>query len=182
MQKIIHFITHSRVWKSVFRHGWPDNPLDRSLVMTSNIFLHVHPVKVNVKSLDWRYSLGLGVISVIVFVELSLTGILLMFRYVPSVERAYSCINALQTQVPFGQLLRNMHRWGAHLMALIVLLPLLVFLPSKPNPREAMLVLFTILFVSAVVFTVIGFLCRGPDFILYPPWDMPNGYNPLRHL
>ena len=51
MQNLVQFITHSRVWKSFFRHGWPDNPLDRSLVMTTNIFFHLHPVKVHKNTL-----------------------------------------------------------------------------------------------------------------------------------
>jgi len=107
MKKIKDMIVNSRVWRSFFRHGFPDNPLDRSLVMTTNVFFHLHPVKVSKKSLKWSYSLGLGLISAIVFGVLSITGILLMFYYVPSVERAYTYITILQTQVPFGQLLRN---------------------------------------------------------------------------
>ena len=90
MTKMINFITQSRVWRSFFRHGWPDNPLDRSLVMTTNIFFHLHSVKVNRKSLKATYSFGLGIISVITFLVLCVTGMLLMVYYVPSVERAYS--------------------------------------------------------------------------------------------
>jgi hypothetical protein len=41
-----------------------------------------------------------------------------------------------------------------------------------------MLALFTIMMVSALVFTVSGFLFRGPGFKLYWPWEMPDGYNP----
>ena len=84
MQKIFDFITNSRVWKSFFRHGWPDNPLDRSLIMTTNVFFHLHPVKVSRKSLKWTYSFGLGIISAIAFGLLTLTGILLMFYYAPT--------------------------------------------------------------------------------------------------
>jgi quinol-cytochrome oxidoreductase complex cytochrome b subunit len=86
---IIRRLTDSRVWQSIFRHGWPDNPLDRSLTMTSNVFLHIHPVKVSRKSLRWNYSFGLGIISIILFGVLVWTGVLLMFYYVPSLERAY---------------------------------------------------------------------------------------------
>lgn len=68
------------------------------------------------------------------------------------------------------------------LMALIVSIPVLVILRSKPTARELMLVLFTILFVSAVVFTLTGFLFRGPGFKLYWPWDMPGDYNPFMNL
>lgn len=138
MSEWITKITQSRVWRSFFRHGWPDNPLDRSLVMTSNLFFHLHPVKVNKKSLRARYSLGLGIMSVIVFLVLSVTGLLLMFFYVPSVERAYTYIVTLQTQVPFGQLIRNLHRWGAHFMVLLVILHMarVFYTGAYKPPRE----------------------------------------------
>jgi hypothetical protein len=58
----------------------------------------------------------------------------------------------------------------------------LVLMRSKPTARELMLVLFTILIVSAVVFTLTGFLFRGPGFKLYWPWDMPGNYNPFMNL
>jgi len=47
------------------------------------------------------------------------------------------------------------------------------------NTRELMLALFTMLFFTAIVLTVTGFLFRGPGFKLFFPWDMPGGYNPL---
>ncbi len=68
------------------------------------------------------------------------------------------------------------------IMTLIVGLPLLVVLRSKPTAREIVLVLFTLLIVSAVIFTLTGFLFRGPGFELFLPWDMPGGYNPFNNL
>ena len=68
------------------------------------------------------------------------------------------------------------------IMGLITLLPLIVLWRKKPDAREVMLVMFTLLFVSAVVFTLVGFLFRGPGFELYWPWDMPGGYNPFDNL
>jgi quinol-cytochrome oxidoreductase complex cytochrome b subunit len=164
MQNLIHFITNSRVWKSFFRHGWPDNPLDRSLVMTTNIFFHLHPVKVNRQSLKATYSFGLGVLSIIAFLELTLTGILLMFYYAPTVERAYGYINLLQTQVPFGQLLRNMHRWGAHLMVIVVVLHMVrVFYTGAYKPPRQF---------NWVVGVVLLLLTLGASFTGYLlPWD-----------
>ena len=53
---------------------------------------------------------------------------------------------------------------------------------KKPTTREVMLVLFTVLFISAIVFTLSGFLFRGPGFKMYLPWQMPNGYNPFNGL
>ena len=164
MSNLVDRITNSQIWRSFFRHGWPDNPLDRSLVMTTNIFFHLHPVKVNRKSLKASYSLGLGVISAIVFLLLSITGILLMFYYVPSVERAYSYITTLQTQVPFGQLIRNLHRWGAHLMVLMVVLHMarVFYTGAYKPPREF----------NWVVGVLLLLLTFGASFTGYLlPWD-----------
>ncbi len=164
MSNIVDAITSSRVWRSFFRHGWPDNPLDRSLVMTTNIFFHLHPVKVNLRSLKWTYTLGLGILSVIAFIVLSVTGILLMFYYAPAVEHAYTDIVRLQTQVPFGQLLRNLHRWGAHLMVIVVILHMarVFFTGAYKPPREF----------NWVVGVLLLLLTLGASFTGYLlPWD-----------
>src|SRR2546421_607963 len=39
-------MVESQVWRSIFRHGYPDTPLNQSLVMMGNVFLHLHPVQV----------------------------------------------------------------------------------------------------------------------------------------
>jgi hypothetical protein len=70
----------------------------------------------------------------------------------------------------------------AAILTVLVALPALGAWLRKADTRELMLVLFTVLFVSAVVFTVSGFLFRGPGFKLYWPWAMPNGYNPWNGL
>ncbi|MEK7275844.1 MAG: hypothetical protein AAB427_00705 [Chloroflexota bacterium] len=64
------------------------------------------------------------------------------------------------------------------IIALLVALPALVVWRLGGDTRDLMLTLFTVMFVSAIVFTVSGFLFRGPGFKLYWPWQMPNGYNP----
>ena len=164
MKKIKDMIVNSRVWRSFFRHGWPDNPLDRSLIMTTNVFFHLHPVKIHHKSLNWKYSLGLGLITTIVFGFLSLTGILLMFYYVPSVERAYSYITILQTEVPFGQLLRNLHRWSAHLMVIAAVLHMarVFYTGAYKPPREFNWVVGIILLLLTLAASFTGYLL---------PWD-----------
>ena len=57
-------------------------------------------------------------------------------------------------------------------------LPALVVWRLKGSVRELMLALFTVMLVSAVVFTLSGFFLRGPGFKMYLPWNMPNGYSP----
>lgn len=157
-------LTNGRVWRSFFRHGWPDNPLDRSLVMTTNLFFHLHPVKVSLKSLRASYSFGLGIVSVILFAILTITGVLLMFYYVPSVERAYVDIVELQTQVPFGQLMRNAHRWGAHLMVLVVALHMarVFYTGAYKPPREFNWVVGVVLLLLTLFASFTGYLL---------PWD-----------
>lgn len=70
----------------------------------------------------------------------------------------------------------------AAIIAIIVVVPAIILILRRATVRELMLALFTILFVSAIVFTVTGFFFRGPGFKLYLPWAMPNGYNPLDAL
>ncbi len=71
------------------------------------------------------------------------------------------------------------------IMAFLVILPVLYlwrFKKGTTNAREVILVLFTVLFFTAIVLTLTGFLFRGPGFELYMPWAMPNGYNPFDGL
>ena len=157
-------ITESRVWRSVFRHGWPDNALDRSLVMTSNVFLHLHPVKVKRRSLRWSYSFGLGVVATILYAVLIFTGVLLMFYYVPSVERAYPTMKEIQFSVPLGQFTRNMHRWAAHGMVLVVVLHMVrVFYTGAYKPPRQF---------NWIIGVVLLLLTLGASFTGYLlPWD-----------
>jgi 4-amino-4-deoxy-L-arabinose transferase-like glycosyltransferase len=91
------------------------------------------------------------------------------------IDNAFSLRELLRDSVP---------QWVAQgllpaaIIGFIVTLPALVLWRRKANTREFMLLLFTIMLVSAIVFTVSGFLFRGPGFKLYGPWQMPDGYNP----
>lgn len=159
-----NFITRSRVWRSFFHHGWPDNEMDRSLVMTTNIFFHLHPVKVSRHSLRATYSFGLGVIANILLLTLFVTGVLLVFYYVPATDLAYSTMKDLQTTIPLGQLVRNMHRWSAHLMVLTVILHLVrVFYTGAYKPPRQF---------NWGVGVVLLLLTLGASFTGYLlPWD-----------
>ncbi len=67
------------------------------------------------------------------------------------------------------------------IMAILSAIPAVVVWRTQKqlNTRELMLALFTMLFFTAIVLTVTGFLFRGPGFKLFLPWEMPGGYNPL---
>jgi hypothetical protein len=54
----------------------------------------------------------------------------------------------------------------AAIMVVLVALPALVLWRLKATMRELMLALFTVMFISAIVFTVSGFLFRGSGFVV----------------
>lgn len=97
-----------------------------------------------------------------------------MVAYI-ALDNAFSLRELLRGSVP-QWLAQGLLPGG--IIAVLVALPALVLWARKAGTRELMLALFTVMFVSAVVFTVSGFLFRGPGFKLYWPWQMPGGYNP----
>ena len=161
---VVSGLTHSRVWRSIFRHGLPNNNLDRSLTVTSSFFLHLHPVRVRRDGLRFTYTFGLGGISLFLFVSMCITGALLMFEYVPSVDRAYSDVARIQTEVPFGALIRSLHRWAAELMVVTMVLHFcrVFYTGAYKAPREF----------NWIVGLVAGFLTVALSYTGYLlPWD-----------
>ena len=152
------------IWTSIFRHPLPSSELGQAQTSFSNFFLHIHPVKVNRHTLKAGYTLGLGLMSFFLFLILTVTGVLLMFYYVPSVTQAYDRMLDLRGSVAFGTFLRNMHRWGAHGMVAIVFLHMCrVFLTgSYKRPREFNWVLGVLLLLMTLFSSFTGYLL---------PWD-----------
>ena len=157
-------IAESQVWQSVFRHGAPNTLRTRSLTVVSNLLLHLHPVSIPKRALRFTFTWGLGGISVLLFFILVVTGVLLMFYYVPHVDRAYSDMKDLQFAVPFGIFLRNMHRWSAHAMVLAVILHMVrvFYTASYRRPREFNWVVGVTLLVLTLLLSFTGYLL---------PWD-----------
>src|SRR3990172_2182771 len=100
----------------------PGSEKESGDAIVKNLLLHWFPNKVTKGSLSWKYSLWLGTISFVLFMILVVTGVVLMFLYVPSVERAYSSVKDIEFVVSFGWLLRSVHRIAAHLMVAVVFL------------------------------------------------------------
>ncbi len=154
----------SRVGRSIFRVGLPQSNLERAQAMVSSFLLHVQPAKVHRHSLRPGYSLGLGLISLYLFFILIGTGVLLMFYYVPSTDRAYDAMKDLQFVVSAGLVIRNMHRWAAHLMVLFVMLHLcrVFYTGAYKRPREFNWILGVGLFLLTLGLSFTGYLL---------PWD-----------
>ena len=65
------------------------------------------------------------------FLLLVLSGLPLLFLYVPSVERAYGSVKDIEFVVTFGSWIRAVHRIAAHLMVAVVFLHLVARLPHR---------------------------------------------------
>jgi quinol-cytochrome oxidoreductase complex cytochrome b subunit len=102
----------------------------------------------------------MGGITFYLFIVLTFTGALLMFYYHPSKVQAFRDILYLEHDVPFGKLLRNMHRWAAHLMIITVWLHMLrVFLTgSYKKPREFNWAVGVILMLLTMLLSFTGYL------------------------
>jgi len=152
------------VWSSIFRNPLPASDLERASTSFTNFFLHVHPVKVHKNTLRPIYTMGLGLISFFLFLILIVTGILLMFYYVPATTQAYDRMLDLRGSVAFGIFLRNMHRWSAHGMVAIVFLHMCrVFLTGAyKKPREFNWVLGVVMLLVTLFLSFTGYLL---------PWD-----------
>jgi quinol-cytochrome oxidoreductase complex cytochrome b subunit len=163
-KRLWQWFTRTRVGRSIFRVGLPESNLERSQVMVSSFLLHIQPAKVHRHSLRASYSLGLGLISLYLFLILIATGVLLMFYYVPSTEKAYDIMKDLQYVVSAGLVIRNMHRWAAHLMVLFVLLHLcrVFYTGAYKRPREFNWVIGVGLFLLTLGLSFTGYLL---------PWD-----------
>ena len=156
-------VKRSQIWKSVFRHDIPRDERGRAQVVLTNVFLHLHPVRMPKSGVRVRYTWCMGGLTFFVFLVEVVTGILLMFYYRPTLEYAYTDMIDLGEQVPLG-VMREMHRWGAHLMIITVWLHMLrVFMTgSYKPPREFNWAIGVILLLLTLLMSFTGYLL---------PWD-----------
>lgn len=157
-------LRNTTVGQSIFRQPDRATPRDRAAGHWSNFFLHIYPVKMRRREVTFRYSYYLGVISAVLFASLIVSGITLMFFYVPSPDSAYADIQRLQADVTFGQYIRNVHRWSAHLMVLAVAAHMakVFYRGAYKKPREFNWVVGVVLLVLTLLMSFTGYLL---------PWD-----------
>jgi quinol-cytochrome oxidoreductase complex cytochrome b subunit len=142
----------------------PQTDRERKLMVLDSLILHLHPSTVPEKTLKFSLTWGLGGMTALTMMILLVTGVMLMFAYTPSPAQAYYDILNLQTNVWFGQLVRNLHHWSGNLMIVLAFLHLLrVFFTggfSAPRQFNWILGLALLLLTLAANFT--GYLL---------PWD-----------
>ncbi len=115
-----------------------------------------------------RFSYTLGSACMFLLTIQIITGIWQLFYYVPTVDYAYSSLNYLRLQVPYGWLIHGIHYWGGTLFTIIVGLHVLrVFIwGSYKKPREMVWLIGIVLIILTALF-----MFTGPVL----PWDK-NGY------
>lgn len=157
-------VKESQAWRSMFRHGYADTPRNRILQVSSNVFFHLHPTKVPRHAVRVRFTWCAGGITFLFYLITVVTGVVLMFYYRPTGEYAYQDIKYLQFDIPFGMIMRNMHRWAAHAMVIAVWIHMLrVFMTgSYKPPREFNWVVGVNLLVFTLLLSFTGYLL---------PWD-----------
>ena len=162
-KSILEQLGESQVWKSIIRSGVPKTRRQRMHAILGSVFLHLHPARLPKHAVKVGYTWCMGGLSFFLFVNLTITGILLMFYYRPTVEYAYTDIIDLAEQVPLG-VMRELHRWAAHAMVLVVWLHMLrVFMTgSYKPPREFNWVIGVILLFLTLFLSFTGYLL---------PWD-----------
>jgi quinol-cytochrome oxidoreductase complex cytochrome b subunit len=154
----------AQLWGSVFRHGLPTNDKVAARTALTNFFLHIHPVRVKKSAVRVSYTLCLGGLSFFLFILLTITGLFLMFYYIPSVDTAYQNVADLQFVAVFGDIIRNMHRWAAHAMVITVWLHMarVFYQGAYKPPREFNWVIGTFLLLITLLLSFSGYLL---------PWD-----------
>jgi quinol-cytochrome oxidoreductase complex cytochrome b subunit len=116
----------------------------------------------------WYPFYALGGLTIVSFLVLAATGYLLAFYYIPSAAgdppAAYQSMIHIMTQVPFGYILRGVHRWAAQMMVGFVFLHMcrVYFTGAYRKPRELNWILGVGLLAMTLFFAYSGYLL---------PWD-----------
>ncbi|OGO36370.1 MAG: hypothetical protein A2Z03_04055, partial [Chloroflexi bacterium RBG_16_56_8] len=151
--------------RAMFRGDPPiEKPNPRYKVFTNAFFAHIRPRYYEKSSTKFTHTFGLGYLSAFTFLIETITGLILMVWYIPEQDRAYQSMVQIISDVPFGQLMRDIHRVGAELMVIFVALHMFrVYLTgSFKHPRQ-----FT--WVTGVVLLIITLGLSYSGYLL--PWD-----------
>jgi quinol-cytochrome oxidoreductase complex cytochrome b subunit len=153
------------IYKSIYRTtAFPKTERERSEAFFNSFLLHIQPAKIEKHALRFTYTFGLGLLSMYLFILLTVSGLLLMFVYVPSTEQAYNRMLDLRSSVSFGGILRGMHFWSANAMIGVVFFHMcrVFYTGAYKPPREFNWVVGVILMVLTLILGFTGYLL---------PWD-----------
>lgn len=150
--------------RGALRGDEPRRPNPRLRPHADGFWMHIRPSFYHTEVTHIYPTFRLGWLSTFMFVWETITGIILMIFYTPSPLVAYSNMWNILSNVPLGQLFRNMHRLGAEVMVLAVALHMLrTFITgSYKKPRQ-----FT--WATGVILLTLTALLSFSGYLL--PWD-----------
>ena len=150
--------------RGALRGDEPRRPNPRLRPHADGFWFHIRPSFYHTEVTHIYPTFRLGWLSSFMFVWETITGIVLMIFYTPSPLIAYSNMWNILSNVPLGQLFRNMHRLGAEVMVLVVALHMLrTFVTgSYKKPRQ-----FT--WATGVLLLALTALLSFSGYLL--PWD-----------
>jgi ubiquinol-cytochrome c reductase cytochrome b subunit len=139
-------------------------PDPRYRVHTASFWFHIKPRYYHQAATRFTYTFRLGLLCTLLCLVEAVTGLFLMLYYAPVPERAYGDIVALMSRVPFGQLVRDVHRLASDALVVVVVLHLArTFLTgSYKAPRRFTWVTGVILLLATLFMSFSGYLL---------PWD-----------
>jgi quinol-cytochrome oxidoreductase complex cytochrome b subunit len=139
-------------------------PLKEKHGFFHTLVLLIHPEKVRLSSIAFKRTFGLGGMALLLFVVQAITGVLLRFVYEPTPAGAYDSIVFINTQVLFGELIRNLHHWSGMLIVVLVFLHFVrvFYTQAYYPPRRFNWVIGIVLLIMVVLLNFTGYLL---------PWD-----------
>ena len=108
----------------------------------------------------WLYTLGSATLFLIAMQFL--TGILLLFYYVPTVDHAWNSVFYIMNEAYFGTLIRGIHYWSANFLMVVVGLHMaqVFFSGGYKAPRELNWVVGVVLLLLIIGLAFTGYLLR----------------------
>lgn len=141
-----------------------EKPNPRYRAQVKSFLLHIRPKFYQEGSTWFTHTFRLGMLSTLLFIIETITGLILMVYYTPSPTVAYFDMLDILGNVNFGKFLRDMHRLGAELMVIFVTLHMIrvYFTGAYKHPRQ-----FT--WLTGVVLLLVTLFLSFSGYLL--PWD-----------
>ncbi|HET9185953.1 MAG TPA: cytochrome b N-terminal domain-containing protein [Solirubrobacterales bacterium] len=110
------------------------------------------------KGTNWFYTLGSA--TLFAFIVQAVTGVFLAMYYTPSATQAYASIAHINNDVPLGQFVHGMHKWGASVMVILIFLHMgrTFFFGAYKYPRELNWVIGVVLLILTMTMAFTGYL------------------------
>ena len=164
---LITRITTGMNWndlRGLARGDEPRRPNPRLTVHSESFFFHIKPSYYHQSVTKIGHTFRLGLLSTYLFIMETITGIFLMIFYAPTPERAYGDMLNILSGVPFGQLMRDIHRLGAEAMVIVVFLHMVrtYLTGSYKKPRQFTWLTGVVLLLATLFLSFSGYLL---------PWD-----------